>query len=386
MTSDSLPAIGQDRRSYGGLAHFMTSMAKQAKWPEAILITVALWLFVLLIFLPLIIDRHSGEGWTSVALDASTVIVSMLFAMPMFAVFRRTVYWPQGKRTLVLIAAVIATAIANTLFDLVFQRLVAEHVEAAWATLPRDLGRAYPSALNYVLVFGVNMALFQVNLARRTSLIQELKLSHARSAAQQAQLAALRYQLNPHFLFNALNSISALIVTRRNEDAERMTEKLSSFLRTSLNADPGELVPLEDELALTEEYLEIESVRFGDRLEVAVSCAPQACGALVPSFLVQPLVENAIKHGVARSRDTVSISIEAHAEDGKLRIDVENCLPAGAEEPRGADRPRSGVGLKNVRRRLEALYGNAAGLTAEARDNSYVATITLPLSSVRVDS
>ncbi len=104
----------------------------------------------------------------------------------------------------------------------------------------------------------------------------------------------------------------------------------------------------------------------------------------MPSFLVQPLVENAVKHGVARSRGPVAVSIEARAEDGKLRIDVENGLPVEPDE--GADRPRSGVGLKNVRRRLEALYGNAASLTAEARDNSYVATITLPLSSVRVDS
>jgi signal transduction histidine kinase len=387
MTSDSFRAMRQDAPStWGGAAPYMTSGSNQAKWPEAIMITIALWLFVLLIFLPLIIDRHAGEGWGSIALDSATIFVSMLFAMPMFAVFRRTVHWPQAKRALVLIATVIATAIANTVFDLIFQGFVANHLEDAWASLPRDIGRAYPSALNYILVFGVNMALFQVNFARRTSLIQELKLSHARSAAQQAQLAALRYQLNPHFLFNALNSISALIVTKRNEDAERMTEKLSTFLRTSLNADPGELIPLDDELALTEEYLDIESVRFGERLNVSVDCAPDACDALVPSFLVQPLVENAIKHGVARSRGTVNISIHAKVEDGNLRIDVENCLPTGEEEPDQRRREgRSGVGLKNVRRRLEAVYGKAASLSAEARKDSYVATISLPRSANRVD-
>ena len=388
MASDSFRLMRQDARStWGGAAPYMTTSSNQAKWPEAILITIALWLFVLLIFLPLIIDRHAGEGWQSIALDAATIVVSILFAMPMFAVFRRTVHWPQAKRALVLIATVIATAIANTLFDLLFQGLVAHHLEAAWASLPRDIERAYPSALNYVLVFGVNMALFQVNFARRTSLIQELKLSHARSSAQQAQLAALRYQLNPHFLFNALNSISALIVTKRNEDAERMTEKLSTFLRTSLNADPGELIPLDDELALTEEYLDIESVRFGERLNVTVDCAPEACDALVPSFLVQPLVENAIKHGVARCRGTVNIDLHAEVKDGNLRIDVRTCMPTCEErEDQGVRQSRSGVGLKNVRRRLEAVYGIKASLKAEVQDNSYVATISLPRSPVRIDS
>jgi len=358
----------------------MPSASNQARWPEAILITVALWLFVLLIFLPLLMDRHAGEGWTSVALDASTIPVSMLFAMPMFAVFRKSVDWPQSMRALVLIATVIGTAIANTTFDITFQKWIASNVEPAWSSLPADLGRAYPSALNYTLIFGVNMALFQVSFARRAALKQELQLTQARSAAQQAQLAALRYQLNPHFLFNALNSISALIVTRRNDDAERMTDKLSSFLRTSLSADPGELVPLEDELALTEEYLDIESVRFGERLNVNVDCSPGACEALVPSFLVQPLVENAIKHGVAPSREPISINIDASVEDDALCIRVENCIAPEAEiNQAGKNVPgRHGVGLMNVRRRLEAVYGQSATLTAEPTENSFVATICIP--------
>ena len=381
IARDSLAALRQDGHTVSlGFDHLMPSASKQARWPEAILITVALWLFVLLIFLPIIVDRHVGEGWSSVALDASTIPISMLFAMPMFAVFRKTVDWSQSKRALVLIATVIATAIANTIFDLVFQGWVANHLHSAWSTLPRDLGRAYPSALNYTLVFGVNMALFQVSFARRAALKQELQLSKARSAAQQAQLAALRYQLNPHFLFNALNSISALIVTKRNEDAERMTDKLSSFLRSSLNADPGELVPLEEELALTEEYLDIESVRFGERLNVTVDCAPGACEALVPSFLVQPLVENAIKHGVAPSREPVNIDIHADVEDGELCIRVANCVSADAEANRvGKKLPaRSGVGLVNVRRRLEAVYGRSATLTVAPAGDRFVATICIP--------
>ncbi len=377
MTSDSLKPFRQNGLSRDrGFKGRMPSASKQARWPEAILITVALWLFSLLIFLPIILDRHVGEPWSSVLLDAGTVFVSMLFAMPMFAIFKKTIDWPQGARSLVLVATVIVTAIANVIFDLIFQGFVADHIEAAWQSLPTDLGRAYPSALNYMLVFGVNMALFQVSFSRRTTVKQELQLSEARSAAQQAQLAALRYQLNPHFLFNSLNSISALIVTRRNEDAERMTEKLSSFLRTSLNADPGELVPLEEELALIEEYLDIESVRFGERLKVSVDCSPGACEALVPSFLVQPLVENAIKHGVARSREPTEIAINAVVEDGELCITVRNCIPDEPERPKV--RGRSGVGLINVRRRLEAVYGKGATLAAKAEDDRYIARICIP--------
>ena len=186
---------------------------------------------------------------------------------------------------------------------------------------------------------------------------------------------ALRYQLNPHFLFNALNSISALIVTRRNDDAERMTDKLSSFLRNSLSADPTQLVPLEDELSLIEEYLDIEGVRFGERLDVSIECQPDAGAALVPGFLVQPLVENAIKLGVAPSRDPVHIQIDARVEDGDLCIIVENDTAPKTNEIKFGG---AGVGLINVERRLQAVYGKRASLSAERIDDRYVARICIP--------
>ena len=257
----------------------MQSSKSHAVWSDAIRSTVALWMFVLLVFLPAIIRRHAGEPWTGVALDCSTVIVSMGFAMLMFMTSRATVGLPYWTRLPLRAASVLFFASVNTMFDLLFQGWIADHVNDAWRNLPADFSRAYSSTLNYILVFGVNMILFHVNYARRAAVQQERQLAEAQLAAQQAQLAALRYQLNPHFLFNALNSISALIVTKRNEDAEEMTEKLSSFLRSSLNAEPSELVPLDEELALTEEYLEIESVRFGERLNVEIDCAPAACSA-----------------------------------------------------------------------------------------------------------
>lgn len=367
-----------------GLAGGRTSVlmpkgSNQLRWREAIVLTVCLWLFVLLLFLPIIVPRYRDASWTTIALDCSTVLVSILFALGMFVVFRRTAKMPQGRRVAVLIAVVITTAVLNIAFDLIFQVLIATRVDEAFAALPANAARAYPSMLNYILVFGVNMAMFQVSSARRAELKQQLQLSRALASAQQAQLAALRYQLNPHFLFNALNSISALIVTKRNADAERMTDKLSSFLRNSLTAEPGELVPLEEELSLTEEYLEIESVRFGDRLAINVDCSDHACAALIPSFLVQPLVENAVKHGVARARGRTEIEIKGDMDGETLRICVSNSLPPTfgnvTTPPRGNS---SGVGLENVRRRIASVYGETASLEAGPKDDRFVATISIP--------
>ncbi len=368
----------QDRLfDWGRRARFMPLEESHARWTEALRSTVALWLFVLLVFLPIIAERHRGESWTGTLLDSSTVLVSMALAMVMFLASRATISLNPYIRVLARALVVLIIAGANTAFDLMFTGWIANHMVDAWHSLPTDFSRAYSSTLNYILIFGVNMILFHVNYARRAGIQQERRIIEANLAAQQAQLAALRYQLNPHFLFNALNSISALIVTQRNKDAEAMTDKLSSFLRTSLNADPAELIPLEEELALTEEYLEIESVRFGDRLAVAVDCSPDACAALVPSFLVQPLVENAVKHGVARSSEPVEIQIDATVDDDMLCITVANCLTKSSMHTlRGT--LGAGVGLDNVRRRLHAVFGARATLTAEPEGERWVATICVP--------
>jgi hypothetical protein len=352
---------------------YMPNMKSEVRWPEAVVLTVSLWSFVMLIFMPRLIQRH-GTDVASIALDCSTFLVSIALAMPLFAIFKATLHSPLPQRLGALLGGVIAASIIQTSFDLIFTGWLAENVDAVWNTLGRDLARGYESAFRYLLVFLVNVALFQLTFSRRREFVQDRKLSDAISAAQQAQLTALRYQLNPHFLFNSLNSISALIVTRRNEDAERMTAKLSSFLRNSLTADPARLVPLEEELSLIEEYLDIESVRFGDRLDVEIECDPEAGSALVPSFIVQPLVENAIKHGVAPSKDPVCIRIRAKIEDGALCIDVENDIAREVTMTRFGG---TGTGLKNIERRLGAVYGARAKLTAEQQENAYTARICI---------
>jgi signal transduction histidine kinase len=351
-------------------------IAREAGWREAVLLTVALWTFVAIIYLPILLERHANDGWVSVLLDEVTLVLSMLLAMPLFAVFQATRDWDVPRRTLALAGAVLGVSIVQVCFDLIYTGLIANSVDTAWENLPTDLSRAYRATFNYVCVFGVNVALFHLVSSRRHELQQAQELAHALSTAQHAQLAALRYQLNPHFLFNTLNAISAMIVTKRNEEAELMTDKLSSFLRASLASDPTELVPLEQELALMEDYLEIESIRFGERLHVEIDCASNACGVPIPSFLLQPLVENAIKYGVAPSREPVNIRVVGRREGNELVVSVE-------DDGRGSDLAvktgSTGVGLQNVRRRLSALYGPSASIAAGPRNPGYAATIRLPV-------
>jgi hypothetical protein len=339
------------------------------RWREALVLTVALWLFVLLIYLPQLVDKHAGDHWSSIALDAASIPISMLLGLGVFAVFKHTMDWSLNRRVSVLVLTVVAVSIGQRALDLLY---------TSWHALPKTMASSYTSVFNYICVFGVNLVLFQLTFSRRREMSRERQLADARWAAQQAQLTALRYQLNPHFLFNTLNAISSMIVTGRNAEAEQMTEKLSTFLRASLASDPTELVPLETELTLIEDYLEIESIRFGERLTVEIPSTGAAGSVLIPSFLLQPLVENAIKYGVGPSPRPVTICIAAEiaGESLILKVNDDGTFPSDHPKPVG-----TGVGLENVRRRLGAIYGKAASLDAGPREPGYGVTIRLPTTA-----
>ena len=142
----------------------MPSQRSDARWVEAILLTVALWLFVLLMALPVISRRYAGD-LASIALDSSTILVSMLLAMPLFVLFRATLEWTQGARTLILISGVILAATANSLFDIAWTAWVTNNMEMSWT--PRTFERNYDAAFRYILAFSVNLALFQLSFSRR---------------------------------------------------------------------------------------------------------------------------------------------------------------------------------------------------------------------------
>ena len=372
VRKDPLSAVRRAQAAGRGVLIYMPDNRSNASWSDAAAQSAALWVFVIFSFLPLMLQRHEGD-WASVILDYTTVIAAFGLSMGLFALFRATLNWALVQRGLVLLAAVFAAATAQTILDRMFSVWIAEGVNQAWRDIPQSIHRSYSATFNYICIFGFNIALFHFSYGRRRAIAHERQLSETRSEAQQAKLRALRYQLNPHFLFNTLNSISSLIVTRRNDDAEEMTDRLASFLRASLTFEPTELVPLEEELALVEDYLDIESVRFGDRLQVEIECAPEAGERLVPPFIIQPLVENAVKHGVAQARTAIAVSVTGRVEGDDLWVEVANGRDRDASESTGG----TGVGLGNVRRRLEAVFGSSAELVIEDEPERFVAAIRI---------
>jgi two-component system, LytTR family, sensor kinase len=202
----------------------------------------------------------------------------------------------------------------------------------------------------------------------------ERQASDLRAAAQLAELRALRYQVNPHFLFNTLNSLSALVMAGRASEAERMIARMSTFFRTSLSGDPTEDVPLGDEMTLQRLYLEIEAVRFPERLRFLFDVPDDLADACVPGLILQPLVENAVRHGIALSRDVVTIRLSARRIGGLLELTVADDARALAAGTGG-----TGVGLRNVADRLAARYGEAAQLEAGAgAGGGFVVTLRIP--------
>ena len=203
----------------------------------------------------------------------------------------------------------------------------------------------------------------------------EAEAARAEAEAARAEAAALRLQLNPHFLFNTLNSISSLVTLGRQDQAETMIQSLGEFLRASLHADPMADVSLAEEIETVDAYLAIESVRFGDRLAIEMAVAPGLSEAPVPNFILQPLVENAIKHGVAAARGPASLTVSAtEAADG-LVLAVVNTREAGSEAGKTAG---TGIGLANIRQRLAIRYGPRARLETGPVDNGWRAEIRLP--------
>lgn len=193
---------------------------------------------------------------------------------------------------------------------------------------------------------------------------------------RQSELRALRFQLNPHFVFNALNSVSSLIIEQKNQQAEKLVDRLADYMREVLKDDDAHFVTVAREMAQQVRYLEIEQVRFPNRLSFEVNIEDAVKEQMIPALILQPLIENAIKYGVARSVDRVRIEITVSREEKRLNIIVAN---DGRMLAAGSDRSGTGTGLANIRERLAATYGPAAALvTANSNDGMAVASIIIP--------
>jgi sensor histidine kinase YesM len=235
----------------------------------------------------------------------------------------------------------------------------------------------YNSSENYG-IYGLLILLNQVFRYYRRFREGELRASRLQTQLTQAQLEALKMQLQPHFLFNTLHSISALL-HRDPDAADRMIARLGDFLRLTLENSGTQEVSLQKELEFLTCYLEIERVRFQDRLTTSVEVEPAALDSPVPNLILQPIVENALRHGVAQTRGPGRVEISAKRENGSLRIRVWDNGPGLAAITRPDDGLREGLGLSNTRARLEQLYGSAHSFELEnAPGGGLLVTLVIP--------
>lgn len=302
------------------------------------------------------LSEMANTPWASLLVPRAVVSgVSLIvsFALPFLIIRIRHLSMFQQALVVVLSAVVLTVAVSIVNTATFLHLAPSGDDEWLWESVLTDsLWRIWTFLTVAVVVLAMSYAAMVREREQRISALQQL--------AHSAQLRALRNQLSPHFLFNALNSIVALITTRRAPEAETMTENLADFLRMTLALDPQQLITLEEELRLQNLYLAIEQVRFPGRLEVALDVPDDLKLALVPSLITQPLIENTIKYGVARSTRPVALSISARRAGGQLELIVADS--GGDAEP--APAKSASLGLLNVAERMRMHYGEAGALIA----------------------
>nr|WP_298898438.1 histidine kinase [uncultured Altererythrobacter sp.] len=206
--------------------------------------------------------------------------------------------------------------------------------------------------------------------------VAERRASEFREAAKASELRSLRYQVNPHFLFNTLNSLSSMVMTGKSQAAEQMIQTMSRFYRHSLADDPTGDVPLDDEFDLQQLYLEIEAVRFPERLKSVFDLPADIADARVPGMILQPLIENSVKYAVSPVNRPVTITVEAREEFDRLVITVSDDGPGVPEDAKHG----FGIGLANVRDRLEARFGSDIVLESGPIPGGYRTEMRIPLT------
>jgi len=276
-------------------------------------------------------------------------------------------------------------------------KLLGNHIAAAivaaliWIVVAKlcamGLGRYYPQVNDRFsgqlpLLFGIGVLLYLLSVALHYVLLSvessreaETRAQEARTLAREAEIKALEAQINPHFLFNSLNSIAAL-ATVDGRRAREMCIKLSEFLRSTLGLREKTSISLREELGLAKAYLDVEQVRFGARLHLEFDVDAACNDCIVPPLFLQPLVENSVKHGIAGLVEGGTIRVEAHCADGRLQVRIHNQFDPEAPAPR-----RSGLGLQNVRNRLRAAYENQARVDARAAESRFIVEVEMPCSS-----
>lgn len=381
----------------GARGHILAGMAalagaqpdrQQTRLPRFALILAA-WLVPALLsaFSSYMQSRLSNErpdwGWVLFA-----GVDWLLYAVLTPAVFRISRRFPlqregRARRIALHIACALGMCVAWATLGQ-FLRLVIFHTAAGFTMM--KFWRELENWIFTTLPFGTGVYFALVGIEQGLAYMAQARQREAQAARLTAQLAearlgALRMQLNPHFLFNSLNAITVLVRDQNTEAASRMLELLSDVLRLVLRSEASPETRLSTELHFLERYLAIEQVRFSDRLRTRVEVNVAIRRAAVPQFILQPLVENAVRHGISRRTDAGLLEITAQRDGDTLVLTVRDNGPG-----LGPAAPASGVGLVNTRARLAALYGDRASLEiANAAGGGAAVTIRLPYHEAEDD-
>ncbi len=311
-----------------------------------------------------------------IAVIVATAVAGFLLTIPMRFLYRRL--W--ARPPIVIAAAIIVSCYLLALGWRWFSNtLYFDWVKGGWQPeqfmdyVSGVMGSFYILLCWSGLYFGIK---YYQQLQEQTE-----RTLQATAAAHQAQLKMLRYQLNPHFLFNTLNAISTLILDHANDTANLAVSRLSDFLRYTLDNDPMKRVTLGSELGALDLYLEIEKVRFGDRLVIRKQIESPARDALVPSLILQPLIENAIKYAITPIEEGGTLTISAKVHDQMLLLQLSDNGP-GLNNGQKTNNGSGGVGLQNTRERLQHFYGDRQAFTLAPNDPSgLVITINIPFET-----
>ena len=343
------------------------------KLGEAAQLTLVLWFVVAAIITPgaLFSGQVNGIGeflaiWTG-------FVTAFILGLLLYFGLRIAAGNPVWLALPLLVTLQTLTAMLQTAADYGGQHVL--HMIFEGHRLPDQTPQTIlVTAAFYWALDACNIALLWIAAAARKIRLHQVELAEARAASLEAQLNMLRMQVNPHFMGNSLNVISSLIIGGRLDEAQRMADKLAAFLRAA-TAIEGLETELGEELDMINAYLDVEAGRFGERLDVNVERDAALEPALVPTFILQPLVENALKYGVQRTAGPASLRIRTWRNGEKLALSVENEAESISPSVPPAG---TGIGLANVRSRLDLLFGDAARFDGEPLEKGYRATILIP--------
>jgi two-component system, LytTR family, sensor kinase len=344
----------------------MDSTERKPQWPR--------WLWIAAIFLGVglfdatqnvVVMRAEGmhHNWTTLFVTLLLSWLPWAVASPIVMRFGR-LPWKAISTWFAHLAACAILGLVSTAWMAALERFLNPwaNASASGPFVAFWLSKVYNQLLAFVILYGCILLAGYMLDSRERLAFEQTETARLNEQLSKAQLNALRQQIEPHFLFNTLNAVAGLVREKRNDAAVSMIAGLSDFLRRVLEDSNRQQVPLGEELEFLQRYLDIQKIRFAERLQLKINIPRELFAARVPTLILQPIVENAVKHGIAKRAEGGTIEISAARSNGALTLRVSN---DGPSLPTGQQLNGAGIGLANVRDRLQGLYGEGFQLTMQ---------------------